>query len=209
MAGAMKRAVAMRGVTLLELLIVLAIIAILLTAGTWASVATLQRWQAWGAAQQVLEDFKEAQGHAERSGGYVFSGGALVMARSFLVFEPARQRYALFDWQDADGDGRPEEGESNRVWTRELPPAVRFGWDTGVNRKACSNQPGNPTAAVSFGTADYLPCSGQPCVKFDQQGFSSIGPGAVYLVDGAHSFALTATRPGHFTVCRWDGTGWR
>jgi len=195
--------------TLLELLIVLAIIGILLAAGSWGSAEMLQRWQVWRGAQQVLEDFKEAQAHAEQGGGYVFSGGALVTARSFLVFEPGVRRYALFDWQDADGDGRPDDGESWRIWTRELPPAVRFGWDAGIDRKACSNQTGAPTDAITFGTADYAPCNGQPCLKFDQQGFSSMGPGAVYLADGAQSFALTATRPGHFTLCRWDGTQWR
>jgi hypothetical protein len=132
----------------------------------------------------------------------------MVMARSFLVFEPEARRYALFDWQDADGDGRPEEDESRRVWTRVLPPAVRFGRDTKVDRKACSNQGGAPSADITFGTAGYPPCDDLPCLKFDQQGFSSMGPGAVYLIDGEQSFALTATRPGHFTMCRWDGRQW-
>jgi prepilin-type N-terminal cleavage/methylation domain-containing protein len=199
----------MRGVTLLELLTVLAIIGILLVVGSWGSVATQQRWQAWQGTQQVLGDFKEAQAHAERGSGYTFKDGALVMARSFLVFEPAARRYALFDWQDADGDGRPEEGESSRIWTRELPPAVRFGRAAGIDRKACSNQNGAPTADITFGTAGYPPCNNLPCLKFDQQGFSSIGPGAVYLVDGEQSFALTATRPGHFAMCRWDGRAWQ
>lgn len=199
----------MRGITLLELLIVLAIIGILLAAGTWGSAETLQRWQAWRGAHQVLEDFKEAQAHAERGGGYGFSNGALVTARSFVVFEPELRRYALFEWEDADGDGRPEDGESRRIWTRELPPAVHFGWAAGIDRKACSNQAGAPASAITFGTADYAPCNGRPCLKFDQQGFSSMGPGAVYLADGAQSFALTATRPGHLTMCRWSGSEWR
>ena len=199
---------ARRGLTVLELLMVLAIIGILMTAGGWGTAEVVQRWQTWRGGQQVLEDFKEAQARAERGGGFVFNGGGLVMAKSFLVIEPEARRYALYDWHDADGDGQPEDGESRRIWTRELPPAVHFGWAAGIDRKACSNAAGTPSAAITFGTAAYPPCNGRPCLKFDQQGFSTMGPGAVYLVDGTQSFALTATRPGHFTLCRWDGSQW-
>ena len=75
-----------------------------------------------------------------------------------------------------------------------VPPAVHFGWAAGIDRKACSNAVGTQSAAISFGTDAYPPCNGRPCLKFDQQGFSAMGPGAVYLVDGTQSFALTATR---------------
>ena len=205
----MKTAIGRPGFTLIELLVVLAVIGILVAAGSWGSAEMVRRWQTWRGAQQVLEDFKEAQARAERGGGTALSGGGLVTTRRFLVFEPDQRRYALFDWQDNDGDGRPEDGESRRIWTRELPPAVRFGWAAGIDRKACSNAHGAPGAAITFGTASYPPCNGRPCLKFDQQGFSAMGPGAVYLVDGAQSFALSGTRPGHFTVCRWDGAQWR
>ncbi len=205
----MKSVAASRGASLLELLLVLAIVGILLTVGSWGSAAIVQQWQSWRGGQEVLENFREAQAYAERNGGYGFSAGALVMTRSFLVFTPEERHYALFVWRDLDGDGRPEAGESRRIWTRELPPAVDFGWAAEVDRKACSNQPGEPTTAITFGSAGYPPCDGRPCLKFDQLGFSSMGPGAVYLVDGAQSFALTATRPGHFTLCRWDGSRWR
>jgi DNA repair protein RadC len=36
-------------------------------------------------------------------------------------------------------------------------------------------------------------------------GFSVMGPGAVYLNLGEQSLAVTGTRPGHFTLCEWDG----
>ena len=195
--------------SLLELLMVLAIIGILLTAGSWGTAGVVQRWQTWRGGQQVLEDFKEAQARAESGGGFTFSGGGLATARSFLAFEPEVRRYGLYDWHDVDGDGQPEATETRRIWTREWPLAVHFSWAAGIDRKACSNAVATPSAAISFGTAAYPPCNGRPCLKFDQQGFSTMGPGAVYLVDGTQSFALTATRPGHFTLCRWDGSQWR
>jgi len=198
----------LQGFTLIELLVVLAVVGILLGLAGWGSRTTLQRWQSWRGAQQLADDLREAQARAERGGGYALSQGALVTARSFLVFEAAERRYALFDWRDSDGDGRPGEGESLRVWTRELPAHVDFGWGAGVARKACGNSAGSPTVAVTFGSASYPPCSGRPCIKFDRQGFSSMGPGAIYLRDGAQSFAVSGTRAGHFTVCQWNGTQW-
>jgi len=143
--------------------------------GKLGTAVVVQRWQTWRGGQQVLEDFKEAQARAERGGGFVFSGGTLVTARSFLVFEPETRRYGLYDWHDADGDGQPEAGESTRIWIRELPPAVHFGWAVGINYKACSNVAGTPSAAITFGTAAYPPCNGRPCLKFDQQGSAPWG----------------------------------
>ena len=160
----MKPAAAMRGMTLLELLLVLAVIGILALAAGWGSRQALQRWQAWRGVHQVLEDLKEAQAQAERTGGFALDGGSLVTARVFLAFEPAAGRYTLYRWQDSNGDGRPDEGESRRLWTRQLPPTVAFGWGAGIDRKACSNGEGQPTAPVTFGTAGYPPCSGRPCL---------------------------------------------
>lgn len=198
-----------RGLTVLELLLALAVAAILAAAGHWGSAQLLQRWQLWLGGQQLLEDLKSAQARAERGNGFAYRNGALVMTRSFLVFEPEARRYTLFDWVDDNGDGTPEAGEARRVWLRELPAGVAFGWRRGISLKACGNAPGAPAAPVTFGTAGYPPCGGLPCLKFDQQGYSSIGPGGIYLTAGAESLALTATRPGHFTMCRWEESRWQ
>lgn len=198
-----------RGLTVLELLLALAVTAILAVIGHWGSAALLQRWQLWLAGHQLLEDLKMAQARAERGNGFTYRNGVLVVTRNFLTFESDARRYALFEWVDENGDGTPASGETRRLWLRELPTGVDFGWRGGINLKACSNSPGAPTAPVTFGTAGYPPCGGLPCLKFDQQGYSSIGPGGIYLTAGEGSLALTATRPGHFSMCRWDGSRWR
>ena len=66
-----------------------------------------------------------------------------------------------------------------------------------------------PDEAISFASPDYPPCNDRPCIKFDQHGFSAMGPGAIYLSDAEQSLAITGTRPGLFTICQWDGERWR
>jgi len=197
------------GVTLLELLIVLALLAVLLAGGSWGSAAMLRHWQTRRAAHQLLEDLRQAQGLAEAAGNVTLQNGALVAQRTFLVFSRQARSYALQQWRDQDGNGIASSDETELLWRHALPAGVSFGWVAGVDRKACSNTAGAPSAAITFASPGYSPCDGEPCVKFDHQGFSVIGPGAVYLHDGEQSLAITATRPGHFTLCRWQGGGWR
>ena len=204
-----RREVREEGFTLLELLFVVALIGILLTISAWGSSAVLRDWQVQRAAYQLLEDLKSAQRQAELRGNTTLSNGMLNTQRSFLVFSPATRSYALYAWQDIDGSGTPETGESTVVWEQSLPPGVAFGWSAGVDRKACSNPLGVPSSAVTFASPDYPPCDDQPCIKFDSQGSSVIGPGAIYLSNTDQSYAMSVTRPGLFTLCKWDGERWQ
>jgi hypothetical protein len=137
------------------------------------------------------------------------SNGVLVMQQTFLVFDPAAQSYAAYVWQDLDGDAFAETDEADQLWQKGLPPGVFFGWVSGVSRRACSNVLGPPTGAISFSSPAYAPCNNRPCIKFEQHGFSIMGPGAVYLSEGEQTLAITGTRPGHFTLCEWGGERWR
>lgn len=197
-----------RGFSLLELLLVLALVGALLCLGSWGSAAWVRRWQVTRGVGQLYEDLKQAQTTAEQAGNTALVDGALVARRSFLVFNPEQTRYSLYQWQDVDGDGVPQPGENRRIWERQLPPGVEFAVAEGIGLRACSNQPGAPSGPITFNTAGYPPCLGQPCIKFDNQGFSVMGPGAAYLTNGDRHVALTLTRPGHFTLCRWDGSRW-
>lgn len=197
------------GFTLLELLCVIALIGILLAIGAWGSSSLLRDWQLRRAAQQLLEDLKSAQQHAELRGSTTLSSGVLNLQYSFVVFSPATGSYSLFAWRDIDGSGAPDSGEATLVWQQDLQPGVVFGWGDGIDRKACSNPPGAPTTAITFASPDYPPCNDQPCIKFDSQGASVIGPGTIYLANSAEqSYALSMTRPGLLTLCKWKDSRW-
>ena len=197
------------GLTLLELVVVMALLGSLASVASWGGRQLLRGWQLKRAGHQLLEDLKAVQGRAEMSGSMTLSNGALVAQQSFLVFDPGAQRYAAYAWRDRNGDHLAQAGESEQLWQKDLPPGVFFGWGTGIDRRACSNVTGPPTRAISFSSPNSAPCAGRPCIKFDQHGFSIMGPGAVYLSEGEQTLAVSGTRPGHFTICNWSGERWR
>lgn len=196
------------GFTLLELLLVMVLIGIMSCVAIWSGKRFTRGWQVKRAGHQLLEDLKVVQARAEMSGSLTMSNGRLIMQRTFLVFDPAAQSYLAYLWQDSDGDGVAESDEADQLWQRSLPPGVSFSWVPGIDRRACSNANSPPGSVVSFASPADAPCNDRPCIKFDQHGFSIMGPGAIYLSEGEQSMAITGTRPGHFTMCGWNGEQW-
>ena len=197
------------GFTLLELLLVMTLLVIMAALASWGGQEFARDWQLKRAGHQMLEDLKALQGRAEGGGSLALNNGALVLQRTFLVFDPDASVYTAYAWQDGNANGVAETGEAELLWQNSLPPGVSFGWVSGIDRRACSNSRGAPGSAVSFARPNYAPCDDKPCIKFDNNGFSMMGPGAVYLTMGKQSLAVTGTRPGHFTLCEWDGERWR
>lgn len=195
--------------TLLELLLVMVIAGFLFCTAGWGSGKLVRGWHLKRAVQQLYEDLKSIQARAEMSGNLVMSSGVLVSQRHFMVFAPESQSYAAYRWLDRNANGLTEQEESVLLWRTRLPVGVTFGRIPGVDRRACTNTLPAPGAAISFSSPGYPPCNGHPCIKFDRHGFSVMGPGAIYLSNGEQSLALTGTRPGLFTLCRWDGERWK
>ena len=197
------------GVTLLELMLVIALVGVLACTVGWGNRKLLKSWRLKRAGQQLYEDLKSLQARAERSGNLSMSNGALVSRRHFMVFEPETQSYAAYRWLDENANGLAENGESDRLSRTSLPPGVTYAWTPGIDRRACSNASSPPGVAVSFSRPGYPPCNNRPCIKFDRHGFSTMGPGAIYLSNGVQSLAITVTRPGLFTLCQWQGERWQ
>ncbi len=199
-----------RGMTLVELVVVLAIIGVISGVAGLSLHGYIARWQVRNAANQVFDDLQKAQQAARQIGNYVLtSGGLLAEKRVFWVFDLSGSRYEVFRWQDEDGDGNPESGESAALFSADLTDGIVFGTVPGVDRTACSDTAGAPSASVTFSAANDPPCSSSRCIRINKFGFSETGPGGIYLTRGDVSYAITMTRPGNIAMCRWDGGHWQ
>ncbi len=108
------------GLTLLELLLVMAMVGILVSVSTWGGRQMVRGWPLKRAGHQLLEDLEAVQARAEMSSCLSVSNGALVIQRTFLVFDPTAQSYAAYVWQDRNGDNAAEAGECDQLW-RSIP----------------------------------------------------------------------------------------
>lgn len=205
-----------RGVTLIEILIVLAVLGILATFGVSLFRDLLRDWRLKDAAHQLLEDVREVQSRAMKAGDFVNiavgSGRQFRQQAVFLVFDVNGRSYKAWQWIDKNNNGLPEASPNDvlvELFTRSLPAGIDFS--SGIASKtACSaSDPINPLAShkVTFDTKSYPPCDGNRCIQFDAQGTIN-DKGNLYLSDNRNSWAINSLSPGFFRLCRWAGNSW-
>jgi prepilin-type N-terminal cleavage/methylation domain-containing protein len=204
----------MSGYTLIEMLTVIAIVAILITVAGPAVLRTLQSdTVVKTAANNVIADFRAAQNEAVRRGGGEMSPSGLLVRKSvFFVVSTASNSYSMYSYTDANGDGVRTSSETSPVRSAGiLPTSVHFGTLASVNRTACSGGAGAPSAVVTFQSSADPPCNGARCVELDGQGFPSrANPfgGTIYLTNDTHAYAININAAGNATLCKWDGAAW-
>lgn len=216
------------GLTLLEVLIVVAVTSIIAGIAVYNFPDMLRSWRLKDAANQMLEDVRDAQNEAMRIGDYVSidSGANSRRFRQqtvFLVLDAAGGSYEAWQWIDdnddggvdaTDNNGYPDNGSDEdtyiQIYSRSLPDGVSFS-SGPASRSACTGaantlDPSAPTQ-ITFDNKGYKPCDGNDCIQFDSQG-SINDKGNIYLTDDRNTWAINSLEPGFFRLCRWTGNNW-
>lgn len=218
-----------KGVTLIELIVVLAIVGILLGLAappffTWLGESRLEN-----NALQLYSDLKWAQSLAQEQGEV----GILQQAstgmntaqpmkrRVFIAIEPDDGGYRIYRWQDEDWDGLYDPGEFDpnfnntsdgplkqyQSLSHATPGRVDFTGGPKVDDAACSS--GDTSTTDAFVNINNCPevagvfNSSEYCIRFNSNGFYE-GPNnaAIYLKNGKHQYALTINLTGTLHLCQ-------
>ncbi len=196
-----------RGITLIELLVVITILSILTYLGTSYLFSYLKDLKAFEEANTVYEDLKTAQTYALKYGGSSLVGGNLVDRRIFVVFDTSTDSYSVYLWEDANGNGNPDIGESSLLFSKSLN-LVSFSIAQGVSKSACTNSGTAPSSPVTFQTRISPPCNNKPCIKFHPVGFIEGINGAVYMSYRGKAYAVSINKAGYIRFCKWAGNKW-
>ena len=200
------------GMTLVEMLVVIAIMAILAAiAGPEIYKALQSESRVKSAARELIADLKTAQNEAVRRGGGEMSADGVLVRRSvFVVFDAAANTYLVSAYADENGNGVRDGGEDTTIMQPKTPSnSVRFGTLASVNKTACTNSENNaPASSVTFDVQAAVPCGGKRCVELNANGFPGAPGGTLYLSNTTDAYAVNFNSAGFATLCKWSGSAW-
>jgi type IV fimbrial biogenesis protein FimT len=185
-----------RGVTLLELLIGVAILAILIGLGIPNLRLFRERARIKGAVNTLLSDIHLARMRAMET-GYVA-----------VFFEPEENRYSISLWEDSNGNTEIEESELTLLKTVNLPQGIQFGTSEEVEI-ACSGdvegEPPDDGVAFEYEDNDNI-------LLFNKRGYpvskEGVRGGALYIHNNRQTYAISVSSGGLTKKCVWDGESW-
>lgn len=205
-----------RGFTLLELIIVMAIMGILIGIAIGPFTSMLKKGRVADQTGALLDTIKWAQTQAIKRGEVEVVNGAMIKQRIYVGLNTDTNKYRVVEWRDANSDNAKTADEFTLLQEGTLS-AVKFGSLAAVSKTACDNKgaytggTGNPApnfTATSCPTGVSL-LTGYVCSYFDSKGLtSSMNNAATYLTDDVSSYALSLNPAGVLTLCVWTGTSW-
>jgi len=185
-----------KGVTLLELLIGVAIVAILVGLGIPNLRLFREKARVKGAANTLLSDIHLARMKAIET-GYVA-----------VIFDNSENKYSIVKWSDSNGDNDIEQSELTFLKTVYLSRGIEFGANEGVSA-ACSDteESDPPDDGISF---EYA--ADDNILLFNKRGYpvskDGVPGGAVYIHSTHHTYAISVSPGGLTKKCVWDGENW-
>ncbi len=173
-----------KGFSLVELMVVVAIIAVMALASTPNIVTGLPKYRIKNAARDLASKMRKARSIAIKKHRDVH-----------VVFDPDNNRYSI------DGVWFPGQ-------TRSLSSYYGSGVAFGSGAATTNATVGGGTFPDDY--VSYIGnCNGYKCVRFNSQGISS-GMGYVYFTNSrGQAYAVGVTSlGGAIRVKRWTGGGW-
>jgi prepilin-type N-terminal cleavage/methylation domain-containing protein len=209
-----------RGMTLTELVIAIALMAILISFAAPPFLTMLRRSTAEESAQRLHEAIKSAQTEAQKRGFTNFSsstGFTFAKQVIYVALFPDLMRIRIISWQDRNQNLLKTNDEFTLIQELYLGKGTTFSLPATINKKACNNTSGAPSSSiVNFSNGSDSPIGltlfppGTQYIKFNTSGFSdSMRWNAVYISDSSgNTYAITINPLGLTDLCRWEGKQW-
>ena len=172
-----------RAFTVIELMIMLAMMGILATLSIEGYRALLARHQLQGVSRMLVSDLRSIQQQA-----------LITRERHGIRFDPEQNEYGVW----AAG-----EGEDRLYRQVKIPLPVRFGTAPGVLGPPSDPEELTETDGITFRDNQVL---------FLPGGGLGTGAGTIYITDdpkGTGTRAITVTVAGHVRHYGWTGSGWK